>query len=94
MLTYVVFGFWQIDLTLYDVKESSTGNLVPCTTGFCLEVNDGPLSGCTANMTCPYLQIYGDGSSTAGYFVKDVVFYDRVSGDLQTTSANGSVIFG
>ncbi|TQD80875.1 hypothetical protein C1H46_033545 [Malus baccata] len=83
-----------IDLTLYDVKQSSTGKLVPCNQDFCLEVNDGPLSGCTANMTCPYLQIYGDGSSTAGYFVKDIVFYDRVSGDLETTSANGSIIFG
>ncbi|XP_068317810.1 aspartic proteinase 36-like isoform X2 [Pyrus communis] len=73
---------------------SSTGKLVPCNQDFCLDVNDGPLSGCTANMTCPYLQIYGDGSSTAGYFVKDIVFYDRVSGDLETTSANGSIIFG
>jgi hypothetical protein len=45
-------------------------------------------------MSCPYLEIYGDGSSTAGYFVKDVVQYARVSGDLKTTAANGSVIFG
>ncbi|KAJ6674761.1 EUKARYOTIC ASPARTYL PROTEASE FAMILY PROTEIN [Salix viminalis] len=45
-------------------------------------------------MSCPYLEIYGDGSSTAGYFVKDVVQYARVSGDLITTAANGSVIFG
>ncbi|KAF4346372.1 hypothetical protein G4B88_010067 [Cannabis sativa] len=47
-----------------------------------------------SNVSCPYLQIYADGSSTAGYFVKDNVQYDRVSGDLQTTSSNGSVIFG
>ncbi|EXC35930.1 Aspartic proteinase-like protein 2 [Morus notabilis] len=83
-----------IDLTLYDIKDSSTGKLVPCDEEFCLEVSGGPLSGCTKNVTCPYLQIYGDGSSTAGYFVKDVVQYDRVSGDLETTSSNGSVIFG
>jgi len=89
-----VFFFQQIELTLYDIDNSVTGKLVPCNQDFCLEINGGPLSGCMANMTCPYLQIYGDGSSTAGYFVKDVVQYDRVSGDLQTTSANGSVIFG
>ncbi|XP_062108047.1 aspartic proteinase 39-like [Humulus lupulus] len=83
-----------IDLTLYDIKDSSTGKLVGCDEGFCLEVNGGPLSGCTANVSCPYLQIYADGSSTAGYFVKDNVQYDRVSGDLKTTSSNGSVIFG
>ncbi|KAJ8774359.1 hypothetical protein K2173_011608 [Erythroxylum novogranatense] len=83
-----------IDLTLYNINESNTGKLVPCYEEFCYEVNGGPLSGCTANMSCPYLEIYGDGSSTAGYFVKDFVQYDSVSGDLQTTSANGSIIFG
>ncbi|KAG8654942.1 aspartic proteinase 36 isoform X1 [Manihot esculenta] len=83
-----------MDLTLYNVQDSVTGKLVPCDQEFCYEVNGGPLSGCTANMSCPYLEIYGDGSSTAGYFVKDIVQYDRVSGDLRTTSANGSVTFG
>ncbi|KAB1213419.1 Aspartic proteinase-like protein 2 [Morella rubra] len=83
-----------IELTLYDINDSETGKLVPCNQEFCLEINGGLLSGCTANMSCPYLQIYGDGSSTAGYFVMDIVEYDRVSGDLQTSSANGSVIFG
>ncbi|KAF3457006.1 hypothetical protein FNV43_RR01663 [Rhamnella rubrinervis] len=67
-----------LDLTLYNIKDSSTGKLVPCDDEFCLRL----------------MEIYGDGSSTAGYFVKDVVQYDSVSGDLQTTSANGSVIFG
>ncbi|KAL6587699.1 hypothetical protein OROMI_000677 [Orobanche minor] len=81
-------------LTLYNIGDSSTGKLVPCDEEFCYEVNGGPLSGCTANMSCPYLEIYGDGSSTAGYFVKDVVHYDRVSGDLETASANGSITFG
>ncbi|TKY64950.1 Aspartic proteinase protein 2 [Spatholobus suberectus] len=82
-----------MDLTLYDIKESSSGKLVPCDQEFCKEIN-GLLSGCTANISCPYLEIYGDGSSTAGYFVKDIVLYDQVSGDLKTDSANGSIIFG
>ncbi|CAJ1838641.1 unnamed protein product [Sphenostylis stenocarpa] len=83
-----------MDLTLYDIKESSSGKFVPCDQEFCKEVNGGLLSGCTANITCPYLEIYGDGSSTAGNFVKDIVLYDQVSGDLKTNSANGSIIFG
>lgn len=45
-------------------------------------------------MSCPYLEIYGDGSSTAGTFMRDIVQYAQVSGDLETTTANGSVIFG
>ncbi|GKU87598.1 hypothetical protein SLEP1_g1971 [Rubroshorea leprosula] len=85
-----------IDLTLYDINDSSTGRMVYCDQEFCQEINGGQLNGCKANMSmsCPYLEIYGDGSSTAGYFVSDDVQYDRVSGDLQTTAGNGSVIFG
>ncbi|XP_038690226.1 aspartic proteinase 39-like isoform X2 [Tripterygium wilfordii] len=83
-----------IELTLYNIKASSTGQLVSCESQFCYEVSGGRLPGCQPNITCPYLEIYGDGSSTAGYFVKDVVQYDKVSGDLQTTSSNGSVMFG
>jgi hypothetical protein len=85
-----------MDLTLYNIKESSSGKLVPCDQELCKEINGGLLTGCTSktNDSCPYLEIYGDGSSTAGYFVKDVVLFDQVSGDLKTASANGSVIFG
>lgn len=84
-----------MDLTLYNIKDSSTGKFVPCDQEFCKEINGGLLSGClSSNVSCPYLEIYGDGSSTAGYFVKDVVLYDQVSGDLETASANGSLIFG
>ncbi|CAI8593692.1 unnamed protein product [Vicia faba] len=85
-----------MDLTLYNIKDSSSGKLVPCDQEVCKEINGGLLTGCTRNTndSCPYLEIYGDGSSTAGYFVKDVVLFDQVSGDLKTDSANGSVIFG
>ncbi|XP_024044200.1 aspartic proteinase-like protein 2 isoform X3 [Citrus clementina] len=83
-----------IELTLYDIKDSSTGKFVTCDQEFCHGVYGGPLTDCMANTSCPYLEIYGDGSSTTGYFVQDVVQYDKVSGDLQTTSTNGSLIFG
>ncbi|KAL6970848.1 hypothetical protein U1Q18_030530 [Sarracenia purpurea var. burkii] len=87
-------GYHGLELTLYNPMDSLTGNLVSCDQEFCLEINGGPVSGCTANVSCLYTQVYGDGSYSIGYFVKDVVLYDRVSGDLQTKSANGSVIFG
>ncbi|KAM7260468.1 hypothetical protein ACFE04_016209 [Oxalis oulophora] len=86
------------DLTLYNMKDSDTGAVVTCNQDFCYEVNqEGSLYGCsntTTNTSCPYLEIYGDGSSTAGYFVEDIVQYARVSGDLETSSANGTVKFG
>lgn len=83
-----------MDLTLYNMKESSTGKFVSCDQEFCKENITGLVSECTGNGTCTYLEMYGDGSSTAGYFVRDVVLYDQVAGDLKTASANGSVIFG
>ncbi|KAE9604965.1 putative nepenthesin [Lupinus albus] len=83
-----------IDLTLYNIKESSSGKFVPCDQPFCKDIKEGLISRCTGNSTCQYQEIYGDGSSTAGYFVKDIVLYDQVSGDLQTSLANGSIIFG
>jgi hypothetical protein len=87
-------GYRGLELTLYDPKDSLTGKSIACDQEFCLDINGGSVSGCKANMTCLYTEVYGDGSYSIGYFVKDVVHYDRVSGDLQTMLANGSVIFG
>ncbi|KAL2470165.1 Eukaryotic aspartyl protease family protein [Abeliophyllum distichum] len=87
-------GYHDIELTLYDPKDSLTGKLVTCDQEFCKEIMRGSFSGCTANSSCLYAEVYGDGSYSIGYFVEDIVQYDRVSGDLQTKSANGSVIFG
>lgn len=87
-------GYHGLELTLYDPKDSLTGTLVSCDQPFCVEISGGPASDCSANVSCLYTEVYGDGSFSLGYFVKDVVQYDRVSGDLQTKSTNGSVIFG
>ncbi|XP_074287122.1 aspartic proteinase 36 [Silene latifolia] len=87
-------GYHGIDLTLYDPKESLTSKKVTCHSPFCLEVNGGPFPVCKTNDSCSYAEFYGDGSSSTGYFVEDVVHYDQVSGDLQTTTANGSMSFG
>lgn len=81
-----------IELRLYDPKTS--GKVVTCDQDFCTVATDGPIPGCNSLVPCPYSVVYGDGSSTSGYYVRDVVHYDRVSGNLQTSPANGSVIFG
>lgn len=87
-------GYHGLELTFYNPEDSLTGKLVSCDQDFCLEINGGSVSGCKANASCLYTEVYGDGSYSIGYFVKDVVQYDSVSGDLQTKRANGSVIFG
>ncbi|EPS70117.1 hypothetical protein M569_04638, partial [Genlisea aurea] len=86
-------GYNGIDLTLYNPRDSLTGKLVSCDHKFCKDIGGG-LPGCTANMTCVYTEIYGDGSYIMGYVVEDVLQYGLVSGDLHTDSANGSVLFG
>ncbi|OMO61841.1 Peptidase A1 [Corchorus olitorius] len=75
-----------IGLTLYNPKGSSTSSLVYCDQDFCTSTYDGQLPGCKPNIQCQYNVVYGDGSSTAGYFVKDTVHLQQVTGNLQTGS--------
>ena len=84
----------QLDLTLYDPKSSSTSSLVACDQAFCTSTYNGQLTGCRPEVLCQYEVVYGDGSSTSGYFVNDNVQFDRVTGNLQTAPGNGSIIFG
>ncbi|XVF56403.1 hypothetical protein PTKIN_Ptkin06aG0117900 [Pterospermum kingtungense] len=83
-----------LELTLYDPKKSSTSSLVYCDHDFCTSTYDGPLPGCKPDLQCQYNVVYGDGSSTAGYFVKDAIQLQQVTGNLQTGYTNGTVIFG
>ncbi|KAG8501781.1 hypothetical protein CXB51_004717 [Gossypium anomalum] len=83
-----------LGLTLYDPKKSSTSSLVYCDQDFCTSTYDGPLPGCKPNLQCQYNVVYGDGSSTAGYFVKDNMKLEQVTGNLQSRPTNGTVVFG
>ncbi|XP_024991932.1 aspartic proteinase-like protein 2 isoform X2 [Cynara cardunculus var. scolymus] len=68
--------------------------MVACDQEICISTLSGPNGDCKVGMYCSYSVTYGDGSSTMGYFVRDAVQLDQVSGDLQTTSMNGSIAFG
>ncbi|KAJ4787961.1 Eukaryotic aspartyl protease family protein [Rhynchospora pubera] len=84
-----------IELTLYDPKGSQSGTLVTCEESFCLSAFGGDVPGCTSSNTpCQYSVLYGDGSSTMGYFVTDLVQYNQVTGNSATRTANASVTFG
>ncbi|KAJ4969209.1 hypothetical protein NE237_015910 [Protea cynaroides] len=84
-----------VDLQLYDPKASGTAQVVGCDQEFCAVASGGPIPGCTSNSSyCGYNVVYGDGSSTSGYYVNDVVQFNRVNGNLQTTPSNTSIIFG
>nr|XP_043638550.1 aspartic proteinase 36-like [Erigeron canadensis] len=83
-----------ISLALFDPQTSSTAKMVNCDQDICISTLSGPTADCKVGMYCSYSVTYGDGSSTTGYFVRDNVQLDRVSGDLQTTFMNGSIAFG
>ncbi|KAG6536623.1 hypothetical protein ZIOFF_001681 [Zingiber officinale] len=82
-----------LQLTLYDPRASASGDLVSCDEKFCVSTY-GDIPGCVANLPCQYSVLYGDGSSTTGYFVTDTIQYDQVSGNHQTKPVNASVTFG
>lgn len=88
-----------VKLTLYDRKSSSTSKLVACDDEFCSSTytsssKQRQIPNCKPNMQCQYNIAYGDGSTSAGYFVKDDVQFQEATGNFQTSSTNGSVIFG
>ena len=83
-----------VSITLYDQKSSSTSKVVTCGDNFCNVVNKERQSNCTANESCKYRIAYGDGEVDSGYFVKDDVQFQKATGNFQTSSTSGSVVFG
>ncbi|KAI3942355.1 hypothetical protein MKW92_040535, partial [Papaver armeniacum] len=83
-------------LNLYDPTLSSTAGLVPCSGDFCTEYRKGGRhnSDCSSNKACGYGVGYGDGSKTNGYFVRDIIGFDEVIGNLQFTIGNAGISFG
>ncbi|VVA14031.1 PREDICTED: aspartic [Prunus dulcis] len=75
-----------VKLTLYDPKSSSMSQPVTCDQDFCTAKYSGQLPGCRPTLLCEYDVTYGDGSATAGYFVKDNIEFDE--------RTNGSMVFG
>lgn len=83
-----------IKLTLYDPASSMSATRVSCDDDFCTSTYSGLLPDCKKGLPCQYNVVYGDGSSTAGYFVSDAVQFEQVTGNLQTALSNGTVAFG
>ncbi|KAL6634338.1 hypothetical protein ACP70R_027009 [Stipagrostis hirtigluma subsp. patula] len=81
-----------IELTQYD--PAGSGSTVGCDQKFCVANYGGVPLSCSPGMPCQFRITYGDGSSTTGFFVSDVLQYNQVSGDGQTTPSNATVTFG
>ncbi|KAF8689580.1 hypothetical protein HU200_041755 [Digitaria exilis] len=81
-----------IELTQYD--PAGSGSTVGCDQEFCVDNNGGVPPTCSSDSPCQFRIIYGDGSSTTGFYVTDFLQYDQVSGNGQTTPSNASITFG
>ncbi|CAN1345362.1 Aspartic proteinase 36, partial [Linum perenne] len=84
----------RVKLSLFDPKSSSSASRVSCDDDFCVSTFSRMIDGCTKSLPCQYSITYGDGSETAGFYVRDNVQLDQVTGNLQTGTLNGSVVFG
>jgi hypothetical protein len=87
----------QITLQFYDPSQSSTDKALACGDAACPIVSDGAGNGvCTTvdgERACAYVTQYGDGSSTKGYFVSDVLTFQQV-GNSSNGNATASIYFG
>ncbi|KAI3783711.1 hypothetical protein L1987_42797 [Smallanthus sonchifolius] len=83
-----------VPLSLYDPTQSSSSRIITCDQDFCTATLDPINNECIFGTRCSYIVRYGDGSSTTGYFVRDSVQLNRISGDLQTANMKGSIMFG
>ncbi|XP_071711739.1 aspartic proteinase 36-like isoform X2 [Rutidosis leptorrhynchoides] len=84
----------KIPLSVYDPMLSTSSKIITCDQDFCAAVVNPANNDCIMGTQCSYYVRYGDDSSTKGYFVRDYVQLDRVSGNLQTANMNGSITFG
>ncbi|KAJ4954531.1 hypothetical protein NE237_011314 [Protea cynaroides] len=82
-----------LELNKYNPKASATGEVVSCDQDFCYLASEGPIPKCSDDMYCLYGVEYQDGSTTSGYYVRDIIQYSNDSGN-QTTSSKGTVVFG
>ncbi|KAL5702674.1 hypothetical protein ACHQM5_027859 [Ranunculus cassubicifolius] len=77
-----------VELTLYNTSNSSTSRNVSCNEDYCPEKN------CLRGSSCTYDIMYDLDRIVSGYYVKDIIEYERVSGNLTTTPATSTVVFG
>ncbi|KAL6586818.1 hypothetical protein OROMI_001806 [Orobanche minor] len=101
LYTTVTIGTPQVDYhvqvdTGSDILWVNCQNCERCPTKSDLNQYDLSASStdCKAGTNCEYLIAYGDGSRTEGYFVRDQFRLDKVTGNLHTSTMNGSIVFG
>lgn len=81
-------------MTQYNLQASTSGKSITCEQDVCTAMFETTSSDCKVGKPCEYMVTYGDGSSSGGYFVKDNIYLDQVSGDYKTSPLQGNIAFG
>ncbi|KAL5543703.1 hypothetical protein UlMin_007487 [Ulmus minor] len=76
----------DIRLNSFDPKESSTSSNISCSDKRCsVELQSSDQSTCS----------YGDGSTTSGFYVSDLFYFDVISGNGSvSTNSSAPIVFG
>ncbi|KAG0571210.1 hypothetical protein M758_6G210100 [Ceratodon purpureus] len=86
-----------ITLQHYDPSLSTTDKILGCTDAACPIASNGAGNGaCTSvgsTRACAYVTQYGDGSSTRGYFINDVLTFRQVD-NSSNGNATANIYFG
>lgn len=83
----------SIKLTTYDPSRSSTDGALSCRDSNCGAALGSNEVSCTSAGYCAYSTTYGDGSSTQGYFIQDVMTFQEIHNNTQV-NGTASVYFG
>ena len=93
----VTYMLVQITLQHYDPSLSTTDKILGCTDAACPIASNGAGNGaCTSvgsTRACAYVTQYGDGSSTRGYFINDVLTFRQVD-NSSNGNATANIYFG
>ncbi|KAL2634528.1 hypothetical protein R1flu_006007 [Riccia fluitans] len=83
----------NVPLNLYDLLETSTGKNVSCLSSECKTLASISASRCV-DKSCYYGFGYGDGSTTMGYLVEDVLTFSTIVGNDTVKNATANIVFG
>ncbi|KAL3693322.1 hypothetical protein R1sor_006973 [Riccia sorocarpa] len=83
----------NIPLNLYDPQGTSTGKNISCMSSDCRTLASISSSQCV-DRSCYYAFGYGDGSTTMGYLVEDVLTFSTIVGNNTVKNATANIVFG
>jgi hypothetical protein len=88
----VAWWILQLTLEIYDPTMSSSATALGCSDPNCVTASYGAAGQCTATPpnACEYTILYGDGSTTDGYILSDVLTFQ----DSPNTTATATIFFG